>query len=106
MLPAAYPLTEDVDFYLSDELSFGRLLDFGVILPRLQQLYEWSASELMIPDLLGCVTDGVMTYAWSLEEASALRDADLVRDPDGPAPDAPGRNRTCIPRLGGACSIH
>jgi hypothetical protein len=73
VLPAAYPLTEDIEFYLSDELSFGRLLDFGVIFPRIQQLYEWSADELVIPDLLGCVTDGVMTYACSVEEAGALR---------------------------------
>jgi hypothetical protein len=72
VLPAAYPLTESVDVYLADELSFGRLLDFGVIWPRLQQLYTWSADELNIPGLRDCVDHGAMTYARSIEEASAL----------------------------------
>ena len=49
--PNEYPLTDNVDSYLSNELGFGRLLDFGVILPRLQQIYEWSAHELGEPGL-------------------------------------------------------
>ncbi len=72
VLPAEYPLTRSVDFYLSDELSFGRLLDFGVIWPRLEQLYAWSAEEVDIPELRDCVDAGVMTSASSLEEAQAL----------------------------------
>jgi hypothetical protein len=39
----AAALTGEVSNYLSNELGFGRLLDYGVIVPRLQQLYEWSA---------------------------------------------------------------
>ena len=46
VLPYAYPLTGDVSSYLGDELSFGRAIDFGIIQPRLQYLYEWSATEL------------------------------------------------------------
>ena len=68
VLPDEYPLTDDVDSYLSDELGFGRLLDFGVIVPRLQQLYEWSARELGAPGLRDCLRDGAMTYAWPFEE--------------------------------------
>ena len=68
ILPAEYPLTDDVDSYLSDELGFGRLLDFGVILPRLQQIYEWSADELGEAGLRDCIRDGAMTYAWPFEE--------------------------------------
>jgi hypothetical protein len=68
ILPDEYPLTDDVDSYLSDELGFGRLLDFGVILPRLQQIYEWSAHELGEPGLRDCIRDGAMTYAWPFEE--------------------------------------
>jgi hypothetical protein len=49
MLPDEYPLTGEVNNYLSNELGFGRLLDYGVIVPRLQQLYEWSAHELGAP---------------------------------------------------------
>jgi hypothetical protein len=68
VLPDEYPLTGDVGSYLSAELGFGRLLDFGVIVPRLQQLYEWSAHELSAPGLLDFMYDGAMTYAWSLED--------------------------------------
>jgi hypothetical protein len=68
VLPDEYPLSDDVGDYLSDELGFGRLLDFGVILPRLKQLYEWSAHELGSPQLLEFVRDGSMTYAWSFED--------------------------------------
>jgi hypothetical protein len=50
ILPDEYPLSDDVSEYLSDELRFGRLLDFGIIVPRLQQLYELSARELGPPD--------------------------------------------------------
>ena len=68
VLPDEYPLPGSVQSYLGTELGFGRLVDFGVILPRLQQLYEWSAHELGAPGLLDCVHDGAMTYAWSFEE--------------------------------------
>jgi hypothetical protein len=67
VLPDEYPLTGDVDSYLDDELGIGRLIDFGMIVPRLTQIYEWSARELGAPELLACLTDGVMTYAWPYE---------------------------------------
>lgn len=70
VLPDEYPLRGTVQSYLSDELRFGRILDFGVILPRLQQLYEWSAHELAAPGLLECTREGAMTYAWSFEDRS------------------------------------
>jgi hypothetical protein len=70
VLPDEYPLSDNVGDYLSDELGFGRLLDFGVIAPRLQQVYEWSAHELGAPGLLDCIRDGSMTYAWPFEERS------------------------------------
>ena len=44
VLPNRYPLTGDVDDYRSDERSFGRILDYAVIGPRLQKLYDWSAA--------------------------------------------------------------
>src|SRR3954453_8649700 len=52
VLPDEYPRTATVESYLSDELGFGRLLDYGVIVPRLQALYEWSAQQLGAPGLL------------------------------------------------------
>jgi len=68
VLPNEYPLRGSVRSYLSAERGFGRLVDFGMIVPRLQQLYEWSADELAAPGLLDCVRDGAMTYAWSYED--------------------------------------
>jgi hypothetical protein len=68
VVPDQYPLLDDVDSYVSDELGFGRLLDFGLIVPRLQQLYEWSAHELAAPGLLDCARDGALTYAWPFED--------------------------------------
>ena len=68
VLPDEYPLRGSVQSYLRGELRLGRLVDFGVILPRLQQLYEWSAHELAAPGLLDCVRDGALTYAWSFED--------------------------------------
>ncbi|GGX63689.1 hypothetical protein [Streptomyces fructofermentans] len=68
VLPDEYPLSAGARSYLSDEHKFGRLLDYGVITPRLRQLYEWSARELDEPDLLDCIRDGSLTYAWPFEE--------------------------------------
>jgi len=70
VLPHEYPLRGSVQFYLGAELSFGRLVDYGVIVPRLRQLYEWSAHELAAPGLLDCARDGALTYAWSFEDRS------------------------------------
>jgi hypothetical protein len=68
VLPDEYPLSGDVGDYVSDELSFGRLLDFGMIVPRLQRLYEWSADELQTPGLLACTREGSLVYAWRYED--------------------------------------
>ncbi len=68
VLPDEYPLREEVRFYLRNELGFGRLLDYGVIVPRLQQIYAWSAHELADPGLLDCIDDGALTYALSADD--------------------------------------
>jgi hypothetical protein len=46
VLPQRYPLALDTERYVADEQRLGRLLDYAVILPRLQRLYERSAAEL------------------------------------------------------------
>jgi hypothetical protein len=68
VLPDRYPLALDVDRYLADEQRLGRLLDYAVIAPRLQGLYEWSADDLAEPRLLELVRDGNPIYAWPFEE--------------------------------------
>ena len=73
VLPDRYPLDRDVESYLADERRLGRLLDYAVILPRVQRMYEWSAAELGQPDLLALVRDGNPTYAWPFEQRHVWR---------------------------------
>jgi hypothetical protein len=68
VLPNRYPLSLDVERYIADEQRLGRMLDYAVIVPRLQRLYEWSAAELGEPRLLELVRDGNPIYAWSFEQ--------------------------------------
>lgn len=71
VLPAHYPLDDDLDSYVAGEHRFGHLLDVGVILPRLDQLYEWSADELALPMLSTLLfREGpVPSYVWDPNEA-------------------------------------
>jgi len=66
-----------VNRYVADEQRLGRLLDYSVIAPRLQRLYEWSAAELGEPRLLGLVRDGNPVYAWPFEERHVWRSAQM-----------------------------
>ena len=67
IVPDKYLLERDVHQYIAEENSFGRLLDYGIIQPRLQRLYEWSAEELGEPGLLGLVREGSPIYTWPFE---------------------------------------
>jgi hypothetical protein len=73
VLPNRYPLALDVDRYISEEQRLGRMLDYAVIVPRLQRLYEWSAGELGEPRLLELVQDGSPIYAWPYEQRHVWR---------------------------------
>ena len=77
ILPDRYPLTGDVERYIEDELRLGRILDYAVIAPRLQRLYEWSADELADRRVLGLVRDGHPIYAWPFEERHVWRSQDM-----------------------------
>jgi hypothetical protein len=76
VLPDVYPLDGELDDYIAAEHAFGRLLDLGVIAPRLTELYRWSAEELAIPDVAGLVRDSTPVYAWDPHD----------REPWAPAP--------------------
>ena len=67
IVPDRYPLVRDVHEYIAEENPFGRLLDYGIIQPRLQRLYEWTAVELHEPEVLGLVREGSPVYAWPFE---------------------------------------
>ena len=55
------------------------MLDYAVIVPRLQRLYEWSAGELGEPRLLELVRDGNPIYAWPFEERHVWRSPYMAR---------------------------
>jgi uncharacterized protein YbjT (DUF2867 family) len=73
VLPNRYPLAEDVETYIGAEQRLGRLLDYAVILPRIQHVYEWSAEELGEPRVLELVRDGNPIYAWPFEKRYVWR---------------------------------
>ena len=77
VLPNRYPLELDVERYIAEEQRLGRLLDYAVIVPRLQRLYEWSAAELGEPRLLELNRDGSPIYAWSFEERHVWRSPEM-----------------------------
>jgi hypothetical protein len=77
VLPTRYPLAEDVESYIANEQRLGRMLDYAVIVPRLQRLYEWSAEELVEPRLLELVRDGSPIYAWTYEERHVWRSSKM-----------------------------
>lgn len=63
VLPERYPPARDLDAYLAEENRLGRMLDYGVIAPRMQRLYDWSSRELGQPGLRELCVDGSPTYA-------------------------------------------
>ena len=73
VLPNRYPPARDVRTYIADEQRLGRMLDYAVIVPRLQHMYEWSAGQLGEPRLLGLVREGDPIYAWPYEERYVWR---------------------------------
>jgi len=77
VLPNRYPLQQDVETYIAGEQRIGRMLDYAVIVPRLQRLYEWAAQELVEPRLLELVRDGNPIYAWPFEEGHVWRNSDM-----------------------------
>ncbi len=94
VLPRRYPLQGDLQQYLDGERGFARLLDVGVIRPRFDALYGWSAVELSIPGLNELLRDGVPAYAWDTTDA----------EPWSPAPTLAARaaRRVLPPRRFGA----
>ena len=69
ILPDRYPLD---GFTLREILALenytGRLIDYGVILPRVQALYAFAATDLGEPRLLDLIRDGLPAYAWINDE--------------------------------------
>lgn len=64
VMPQEYPLVRSLEWHIDNEHGVGRLLDLGLILPRLEALYAWSAAELQIPELTALLVRHVPTYSW------------------------------------------
>jgi hypothetical protein len=70
VLPGNYPLSRDLQWYIDHEHGFGRLLDLGMVQPRLDALYAWSSAELSTPELSTLIHEGVPGYAWDVADAA------------------------------------
>jgi hypothetical protein len=68
VLPDRYPLEGELDDYIVGEHPFGRLLDLGVITPRLTELYLWTADVLGIPEVADLVCGQTPAYAWDPQD--------------------------------------
>jgi hypothetical protein len=64
VLPDRYPLGDDITPYAQAEHGLGHLLDVGVITPRVDHLYAWSAGELDTPGLRQLLSGQIPCYAW------------------------------------------
>jgi len=73
VLPDLYPLEGELSDYVANEHTVGRLLDLGVVGPRLRQLYSWSADELEIPELAELVREATPVYAWDGDDVEPWR---------------------------------
>lgn len=76
VLPDRYPLRGRLEDYISNEHTVGRLLDIGMIVPRVAQLFSWTANELRIPAVAGLVDGVTPSYAWDPDD----------REPWNPSP--------------------
>ncbi len=97
VLPAEYPLDDDLNRYVDAEHSVGHLLDVGIIVPRVSQLYDWSASELGLPALRTLLDDQGQTpvYAWDPQDAQVWhpRPSRLARTAQRAVPASPSTSR-------------
>jgi hypothetical protein len=69
VLPVSYPIDEEtVEELIDSENRIFRMVDYGVIAPRVDALYAVSARALGEPRLLGLIEDGAPAYAWPADQ--------------------------------------
>lgn len=80
VLPDTYPLQGNLSDYVDAEHSFGHVLDVGLIRPRIDALFAWSADELGESRVPGLLVDGIPAYSgidnaavWNLSPAVPAR---------------------------------
>ncbi|MGY1604574.1 hypothetical protein [Geodermatophilus sp. SYSU D00815] len=62
--PSHYPVTLPLAEVIAREQPLARALDYGVIAPRLPDVYAFSAAALGEPRVVGMLDDGAPAYAW------------------------------------------
>lgn len=69
VLPESYPIREmDISQLVEAENWLGHMLDYGVIMARVEGLYASSARALDEPLLLSLIQDGAPIYAWPADQ--------------------------------------
>jgi hypothetical protein len=68
VLPDRYPLGDGIEPYAKAEHGLGHLLDVGVLMPRVEHLYAWSARELDAPGLRQLLSGQTPCYAWPADD--------------------------------------
>jgi hypothetical protein len=77
MYPVEYPMEgRSVEDLLGGEHWIGRTIDFGVILPRVAQLYAFAADALDAPHVLAFVIDRRPSYGSPAPGSAGVWDAD------------------------------
>ncbi|MFD7614731.1 hypothetical protein [Streptomyces sp. NPDC059828] len=62
--PPVYPVPAPIEDTILDEHALARMLDYGLIAPRLPELYAFSAESLGQPRLTSLLDEGLPAYAW------------------------------------------
>ncbi|MFE5813811.1 hypothetical protein [Streptomyces sp. NPDC056479] len=62
--PREYPVAGTVEEVVLAEHALARMLDYGLIAPRLPALYEFAARALEEPRLTSLLDEGVPAYVW------------------------------------------
>jgi hypothetical protein len=98
VLPDTYPLARtSIETVLADENYLARIMDYGIIAPRIAQLYRAAADDLDEPRIMELCTDEYPVYAWPYEQRHVWRTARspiaiaLVQAVVGPQPRADPR---------------
>jgi hypothetical protein len=74
VLPDAYPLARsDIETVLAEENYLARIMDYGIIAPRIAKLYRHAAEDLGEPRVLEFCRDEYPVYAWPYEQRHVWR---------------------------------
>lgn len=68
VFPHRYPVNDtELDELLDHEQPLARVIDYGVISPRLTALYQYAAASLGEPRLVDLLRHGAPAYSWPAE---------------------------------------